>query len=322
MKPTILITRPIPSEVEAYLEAHCVCRRWNKEEPMPRQLLLNQLADVEGLLTAGGKIDLELLDHAPRLKVVSNISAGYNNMDLPAMKARKVMGTHTPEVLDETVADLVFGLILGAARRIPELDRHVKQGKWQKGEDAPFFGMDVHHATLGIIGMGRIGEAIARRAKLGFLMDVLYYNRTAKPEVEAALDVKYKPLNELLRSADFIVLMTPLTPETTHLIGQQEFQMMKPSAIFVNASRGKTVDEAALIQALRNKQIRAAGLDVFDREPIEPHNPLLQMENVITLPHIGSATAKTRFDMAYLAAANLVSALQGQTPPNLVSELK
>jgi gluconate 2-dehydrogenase len=322
MKPTILITRPIPSEVEAYLEAHCECRRWNKEEPMPRQLLLNQLADVEGLLTAGGKIDQELLDHAPHLKVVSNISVGYNNLDLSAMKARKVMGTNTPEVLDETVADLVFGLILAAARRIPELDRHVKQGKWQKGEDKPFFGMDVHHATLGIIGMGRIGEAIARRAKLGFLMDVLYYNRTPKPEVEEALDVKYKPLNELLGTADFIVLMTPLSPETTHLIGSQQFQLMKPSAIFVNASRGKTVDEAALIQALRTKQIRAAGLDVFDREPIEPHNPLLQMDNVIALPHIGSATAQTRFDMAKLAAVNLVSALKGQTPPNLINELK
>jgi gluconate 2-dehydrogenase len=319
MKPTVLIARPIPAEVEAYIASHCTIIKGITNEPMPRKEMLKQLATVEGLLTTGGKIDEELLSHAPHLKVVSNISVGYNNMDFEAMKAHGVIGTNTPEVLDETVADLVFALILGAARRTAELDQYVKQGKWQRGDDESLYGLDVHHATLGIIGLGRIGEAIARRAKLGFLMNVQYYNRNRKTEAEANLGVTYQPMNELLRTSDFILLMTPLTEETTHLIGREQFSIMKPTAIFINASRGKTVDETALIEALQNKQIYAAGLDVFDREPVEVDNPLLQMPNVLALPHIGSATAQTRFDMAYLAAKNLVSALQGQTPPNLIS---
>jgi gluconate 2-dehydrogenase len=319
MKPTVFITRPIPSEVEAYIAAHCNYTIWNHDAPLPRNTLLQQLARVNGLLTVGGKIDQELLNHAPLLKVVSNISVGYNNMDLIAMKAHGVIGTNTPEVLDESVADLVFGLMLAAARRIPELDQYVKQGKWQRGDDKQLFGLDVHHATMGIIGMGRIGEAIARRAKLGFLMNVNYYNRNRKPEAEARLGVQYQPMNELLRTSDFIILMTPLTAETTHLIGREQFLCMKPTAIFINTSRGKTVDEAALIEALHNHQIRAAGLDVFDREPVDALNPLLQMPNVISLPHIGSSTAQTRFDMANLAAHNLVIALNGQIPPNIVS---
>jgi gluconate 2-dehydrogenase len=319
MKPNVYISRPIPAEVEAYIAAHCNYQIWDKEEPMPRQELLKQLAHAQGLLTAGGKIDEELLSHAPHLKVVSNVSVGYNNMDLAAMKSHGVIGTNTPGVLDETVADLIFGLILGAARRIPELDVYVKQGKWQRGDDEVLFGLDVHHATMGIIGMGRIGEAVARRAKLGFQMNVQYFNRNRKPDVEADLGIVYESMTHLLRTSDFIILMVPLTEETTHLIGREQFLSMKPSAIFINASRGKTVDEAALIEALLQKQIHAAGLDVFDREPIDPLNPLLQMSNVIALPHIGSATAQTRFDMAMLAAKNLVSALTGQIPPNIVS---
>ncbi|MDB5054570.1 MAG: D-glycerate dehydrogenase [Bacilli bacterium] len=322
MKPNVLITRPIPLEVEAFIAEHCDYYKWDKEEPMPRDLMLSQLTTMDGILTAGGYIDQELLDHAPQLKAVSNLSVGYNNFDLAAMKRRGVLGTNTPDVLDETVADLVFGLILTAARRISELDLYVKQGKWQKSDNEQLFGTDVHHATLGIIGMGRIGEAVARRAKFGFQMDVLYYNRNRKPAAESQLGVSYSPLNELLCAADFILLMMPLTKETTHFIGRNEFAQMKPSAIFINASRGQTVDEAALVEALLNKQIHAAGLDVFDREPIHPENPLLQLPNVVALPHIGSATAKTRFDMAMLAAKNLIAALTGQIPPNLVDELK
>lgn len=319
MKPIVLLARPIPTEVEAYISTHCTILKSTKHESMSRSEMLLQLATAEGLLTTGGKIDEELLSRAPHLKVISNISVGYNNMDLDAMKAHGVIGTNTPEVLDETVADLVFGLILGTARRIAELDFYVKQGKWQSGDNESLFGLDVHHRTLGIIGLGRIGEAIARRAKLGFQMDVQYYNRNRKLDVEASLGVAYKPMNELLRTSDFILLMTPLTEDTFHLIGRDQFAIMKPTAIFINTSRGKTVDETALIEALQNKQIYAAGLDVFDREPIESDNPLLQMPNVLALPHIGSATAQTRFDMAMLAARNLVLAVQGQTPPNLIS---
>jgi glyoxylate/hydroxypyruvate/2-ketogluconate reductase len=322
MKPKVFLAKSVPREVEEYIAEHCDYRKWDSEKEIPRSQLLEELSDVDGLLIAGGKIDQELLDLAPKLKVVSNVSVGYNNFDLAAMKAREVMGTHTPTVLDDTVADLVFGLILATARRIPELDRYVKDGKWQKGSDEHLFGMDVHHAKLGIIGMGRIGETIARRAKYGFSMDVLYYNRTRKVAAEQSLGVKYCTLQELLQESDFVVLMTPLTAETTHLIGREELALMKKTAIFINTSRGQTVDEEALIEALENGGIYGAGLDVYGQEPVDLNNPLLKWPNVVTLPHIGSATAKTRFDMAMLAAENLVKAVSGELPPNLVEELK
>lgn len=226
-----------------------------------------------------------------------------------------MIGTNTPHVLDETVADLAFGLILASARRIAELDRFVKEGKWERENgDDPFMGVDVHHATLGIIGMGRIGEAIARRAKFGFNMDVLYYNRNQKPEVEKEVGVTYSHFEDLLKESDFVLLMTPLTPETRHLIGEKEFKLMKKTAIFINVSRGQTVDEQALITALRNKEIHGAALDVFDQEPVEKDNPLLQMPNVVTTPHIGSATQKTSDAMAMRAAQNMVAVLTGQKP--------
>lgn len=323
MKPKVFIARPIPKEVEAYIAEHCDYRKWDLESSIPRNELFAELSDVHGLLIAGGEIDQELLDFAPKLKVVSNLSVGYNNFDLAAMKNRGVMGTNTPTVLDDTVADLVFGLILASARRISELDRYVKDGKWQRGSNEHLlFGMDVHHAKLGIIGMGRIGETIARRGKYGFDMDVLYYNRTRKIAAEEKLGVRYCSLQALLQESDFVLLMTPLTAETALLMGPKEFAMMKETAYFINASRGQTVDEQALIEALDKGIIRGAGLDVFAQEPIDPNNPLLKMPNVVALPHIGSATAKTRFDMAMLAAQNLVKALSGEVPPNLVEELK
>ncbi|MNN06365.1 Glyoxylate/hydroxypyruvate reductase B [compost metagenome] len=198
----------------------------------------------------------------------------------------------------------------------------MKDGHWKRGDDVELFGLDVHHKTLGIIGMGEIGEAVARRGKWGFGMNVLYHNRHQKPEAEDVLGAEYRGLDDLLRESDFIVLMTPLTPETRQMIGQREFALMKPTAIFINASRGATVDEAALITALQNRSIYGAGLDVFEHEPIRPDNPLLNMPNVVTLPHIGSATEQTRHDMAMLAAQNLVSALYGRIPTNIVRELR
>lgn len=322
MKPYVYIATPIPAEAEAYLAEHCDYGKWEGDEPIPRGRLLEEVARADGLITVGGRIDGELLDHAPHLKVVSNVSVGYNNMDCPALKARGVMGTNTPYVLDETVADLAFALILSAARRVPELDRHVKDGKWEKGSDKAFFGVDVHHKTLGIIGMGRIGEAIARRGKYGFGMQVLYYNRTRKPEAEERLGAAYRSLEDLLRESDFVVLMIPLSEETVHFMGREQFALMKETAIFINTSRGKTVDEEALIAALREKRIWGAGLDVFAEEPVSPDNPLLFMPQVVTLPHIGSATNQTRCDMAMRAAQNLVAAIQGKEPPDLVPELR
>ncbi|GAA4878339.1 D-glycerate dehydrogenase [Paenibacillus vulneris] len=312
-RPKILITRKIPAECLAYLQEHCDCTLWDGQGSMPREQLLDKIKDYDGLLLSGTSVNAELLERAPRLKAVSSISVGYNHFNIEEMKARGVIGTHTPYVLDDTVADLVLALMLASARRIAELDAFVKQGKWRRGQvrEEDLFGMDVHHATLGIIGMGRIGEAIAKRAVHGFDMNLLYYNRSRKPEVEERFGAQYCSLEQLLKESDFVVLMTPLTPETVHFIRKEHFELMKPSAFFINASRGQTVDEEALIDALRNGIIRGAGLDVFAQEPTSPDNPLLQLDNVVTVPHIGSATAKTRNDMAMVASRNLVGALTG-----------
>jgi len=322
LKPKVYIARPVPAEVEAFISKYCQYEKWNGPEPITRSQLLKQISDAEGLLITGEKIDDEFLDHAPRLKAVSNISVGYNNFDLEAMKKRSIIGTNTPGVLDETVADLALALMLSAARRLPEMDKLVKDGKWGNKSDEPLFGVDVHGKTLGIIGMGRIGESIARRGKFGFNMEVLYHNRRRKSEVEETLSTTYSSLDYLLRESDFVLLMVPYTPETRHLMGREQFALMKKSAIFINTSRGQTVDEKALIEALRNKEILAAGLDVFEKEPVSHDNPLLAMPNVVTLPHIGSATHQTRFDMAMLAAKNLVAVVTGREISNVVPELK
>jgi gluconate 2-dehydrogenase len=320
LKPKVLIARPIPAEVEAYIRQHCDARI--AAAPLLRAELLEQLADVEGLLTSGHYIDDELLDRAPKLKVVCNSAVGYNNFDIDAMRRRNVMGTNTPYVLDDTVADLILGLMLAAARRIPELDQYVREGRWQKGSDEELFGVDVHHAKLGIIGLGRIGMAIAKRARLGFDMEIVYYNRRRHEEAERLYDAQWLPLDDLLQQSDFVVLMTPLTPSTVKLLGKREFGLMKPNAIFINGSRGQTIDEQALVEALQQGKIRAAGLDVFEREPVPADHPLLKLKQTVLLPHIGSATAKTRAAMAMAAAKNLVKAVTGEIPPNLVDELK
>ncbi|MCR2802823.1 2-hydroxyacid dehydrogenase [Paenibacillus soyae] len=322
VKPHVFVDRKLPEPVRAYLAEHCELDIWEEEDTVPRDELNRRLADAEGYMTSGRRIDDGLLESAPRLRAVSTVSVGYNHFDVDAMKRRGVVGTHTPEVLDETVADLVFALMLGTARRVAELDAYVRSGNWKRGDGEGLFGIDVHHATLGIIGMGRIGEAVARRAALGFGMKVQYYNRSCKAEAEQAYGAEYKAMDELLATSDFVVLMTPLTPATKGLIGAREFGLMKRSAIFVNASRGATVDEPALVNALRSGAIRAAGLDVFDKEPLPGDHPLASLPNTLLLPHIGSATAKTRDDMAMLAAKNLVAALRGEASPYLVPEFK
>ena len=318
MKPKVYIADRVPKFVETYISEHCEYEKWDSSEKIPREVLLEKVTDKHGLLNFGAKIDDELLQAAPHLKVVSNISVGYDNFDLEAMKRKNVIGTNTRYVLDDTVADLVFALMLSAGRRVCELDSYVKQGKWNDEIKKEHFGLDIHHSTIGIIGMGRIGETVAKRAKFGFDMNVLYYNRRRKAEAEQKFDATYCDLNTLLAQSDFIVLLTPLTEETYHLIGEKEFSLMKETAIFINASRGKTVDETALIEALQHKKIFTAGIDTFTQEPIEKDNPLLSLTNVVTLPHIGSATLKTRHEMAMTAAKNLVAGLEGNTPPNIV----
>ncbi len=322
MRKKVLVTEPIPETVKNYLKEHVELTTWDNPEQMPREQLLNTIGSFHGLITAKDSIDDELLQHAEQLEVVSNISVGYDNFDVNALKRSQVIATHTPYVLDETVADLIFGLILSSARRITELDQFTKQGKWEKAVDAPLFGHNVHHKKLGIIGMGRIGEKVARRAKLGFEMDVTYYNRSRKEKVEKELGLAYQDFDTLLKESDFILLMTPLTKETLHLIDVKAFEKMKDSCFFINASRGKVVDEAAMIKALQDKEIAGAGLDVFEQEPIDPDNPLLKMDNVVTLPHIGSATAETREEMKFFAAENMLQGLDGEQPEAVIKELQ
>lgn len=318
----VFIAKKIPREVEKYIGEFCDYEKWEKDIPIPKDELFKRIHDKHGIMLSGIKINEEFLNNAPNLKVVSNISVGYNNFDLNSMKARGVIGTNTAGTLDDTVADLIFGLILSSARRICELDKYVKDLKWKPSDEESLFGYDVHHSTIGIIGMGRIGEVVAKRAKLGFDMEVLYYNRRRKHEAEKNFGVEYCDFKSLLKRSDFVVLMTPLTKDTHHLIGYKEFDLMKGNAIFINASRGQTVNEEALIDALKNKKIYGAGLDVYEIEPINKDNPLLKMPNVVTLPHIGSATEKTRLKMAMAAAENLVKALYGEGTQSVVPELR
>ncbi len=320
-KPKVFIARKIPKHVEDYIAEFCDYEKWDKDEFIPRDMLLKRIQDKEGIMQARVIIDEELLEYAPKLRVVSNISVGYNNFNIDAMKARKIIGTNTPGVLDDSVADLVFSLTLCTARRIAELDKYVKEGRWTATDDLNLLGTDIHHSSIGIIGMGRIGEAVAKRAKLGFDMEVFYYNRNRKYKLEEELGVRYCDFESLIKTCDFIVLLVPSTKDTYHLIDYKEFSLMKRNAILINASRGQTVNEKALIKALQDKKIFGAGLDVYEQEPIKSNNPLLKMSNVITVPHIGTATVETRANMASVAAINLVKALYGEIPPNIVPEL-
>jgi len=288
---------------------------------LQNESFIQAIQDAEALIGTGLKMDAELLDQAPNVKVVATVSVGYNLFDIEELTKRNIMATHTPDVLTDAVADAIFGLLVATARRMPQLDKFVKDGKWT--EDTPYeatFGMDVHHKTIGIIGFGRIGQAIAQRAHHGFHMNVLYHSRTRKEDAEETYRASYCSLDDLLKKSDYVVLMTPLTKETEGLLGAREFSLMKKSAIFINGSRGQTIVEQDLIAALQNGDIAAAGLDVFEKEPVDPDNPLLQMDNVVTLPHIGSATYETEVAMSELARKNVVAALQGEKPPALINK--
>jgi gluconate 2-dehydrogenase len=289
-------------------------------DPENDETFLNTLQDAEGIIGFDFPATTTLLDQAPNLKIISNISVGYNNLDLAELTKRKIMATNTPGILDDTVADMAMGLMLSTARRMPELDQYVKKGQWTQSLPSEYYGTDVHHKTLGMIGMGRIGSAIAQRAHHGFEMDILYHSRTPKPEAEKKFHAVYKDLNSLLEQSDFVCLITPLTNETKGMIGRKQFQLMKESAIFINVSRGQTIVEQDLIDALENKEILAAGLDVFEEEPTDPNNELLKMPNVVTLPHIGSSTFETELKMSELAAKNLIAGLNGEQPVNLLNK--
>lgn len=278
------------------------------------------LAETHGIIGSGLAITPQLLDAAPNLKVIATISVGYDNIPVDELTKRGIMLCNTPDVLTETTADTGFALIMAAARRVVELAEWVKANKWQASIGPALFGSDVHGKTLGMVGFGRIGQAVARRGALGFGMQVLYSNASPKPDLESELGAQRRELNELLAEADFVCVTVPLTAETEHLIGAQEFALMKPSGIFINIARGKVVDESALIHALETSVIQAAGLDVFEQEPLRAASPLTQMPNVVALPHIGSATHETRDAMAQRAVDNIRLALQGERPISLVNE--
>ena len=281
--------------------------------------LRDALPHADALLGASVKLDATLLDLAPKLKAVSSVSVGVDNYDIEYLTRRGILLTNTPDVLTETTADTGFALIMATARRVAELATMVRTGQWQQNIGPQHFGCDVHGKTLGIVGMGRIGEALAQRGHFGFGMPVIYHSHSPKPAVEARFDARYRSLHDLLREADFVCLTVPLTAETEGLIGAEQLALMRPETIFINIARGKVVDEQALIAALQNGQIRAAGLDVFEQEPVSADSPLLKMDNVVATPHMGSATHETREAMARCAVDNLLAALAGERPKDLVN---
>ena len=281
--------------------------------------LRDALPNAHGLLGASLRLDAQLLDLAPKLEAVASVSVGVDNYDIDYLTQRGILLSNTPDVLTETTADTGFALILASARRVVELANLVRNGQWKKNVGPEHFGTDVHGKTLGIIGMGRIGEALAQRGHFGFGMPVIYHSNSPKPAVEARFNAQYRSLDELLQQADFVCLTLPLTAQTEGLIGAEQFALMRPESIFINISRGKVVDEGAMIEALQQRKIRAAGLDVFEREPLELTSPLRQLDNVVATPHIGSSTVETREAMARCAVDNLLAALAGERPANLVN---
>jgi gluconate 2-dehydrogenase len=319
MKPRILVTREVFDETLAFLAQHCDVESNQRDAPFTPDALAARLSDKNGLMCClTDRVDDALIGVAPQLKAVANIAVGYNNIDVAACSARRIMVTNTPGVLDDSTADLAWALMLATARRITEVESYIREGQWTGWRLKQWLGIDVHHATLGIVGMGRIGQVIAKRAA-GFDMRILYHNRKrAMADIERRLNAQYTPLKDLLTQSDFIVLQVPYSKETHHLIGAAELRLMKPTAILINSTRGGVVDDAALVEALKTGTIRGAGLDVFEDEP--RLNPgFLDLQNVVLAPHIGSSTEATRRAMAMTAAQNLVAALNGSTPPNLVN---
>lgn len=319
LKKNVVLYKELSPELMQRLQAQADVTLIKKLDAAGMDQLRAALPRAQGILGASLKLDAQLLDLAPNLEAVASVSVGVDNYDIDYMTERKIQLTNTPDVLTETTADTGFALVLASARRVVELANMVRNGQWVKNVGPEHFGTDVHGKTLGIIGMGRIGEALAQRGHFGFGMPVIYHSNSPKPAVEARFNAQYRSLDELLQEADFICLTLPLTAQTEGLIGAEQFALMRRESIFINISRGKVVDEAALINALQQGQIRAAGLDVFEREPLELTSPLLKLDNVVATPHIGSATFETREAMTRCAVENLLAALAGERPANLVN---
>lgn len=319
MKPQVLVTRKIYERPLQLLREKAEVTLNLEERAMTSGEIIAALPGKMGLLAMGGDpMTPTVLEAGKDLKIVANNAVGFNNIDLAAATRLKIAATNTPDVLTDTTADLAFSLILGVARRIAEADRFVRAGKWVGWTPGLMIGSDVHGKTLGIVGLGRIGSAVARRGQ-GFNMKIVYNDiRRLDPAIEQQHQLQFFPLRELLKTADFVTLHVPLAPDTKHLIGQKELQLMKKSAFLINASRGPVVDEKALVEALRSGSIAGAGLDVFEAEPkVTPE--LLKMENTLLVPHVGSATDETREKMALVAVNNLLAVIRGEVPPNILN---
>ncbi|NNV06588.1 D-glycerate dehydrogenase [Geobacillus sp. C56-T2] len=314
-KPCVFITRKLPEDVVAPLSAIAEVEMWPHEDvAVPSDVLVEKAKRAAALLPmVSDPIGEQVLSAGAELKVVANMGVGYDNIDVPAATRRGIVVCNTPNVLTDTTADLTFALLLATARRLVEAAEFLKEGKWKSWSPFLLAGADVHHKTIGIVGMGNIGQAVAKRAK-GFDMNVLYYNRSRRPEAEVELGAIYRPFFDLLAESDFVVCLTPLTPETRRLFNREAFRRMKRSAVFINAARGAVVDEQALYEALVHGEIAAAGLDVFEKEPVDPAHPLVSLPNVVALPHIGSATYETRRAMMALARDNIIAVLEGRPP--------
>ena len=315
----VFVTRDLPGDGLPRLRDEANVNLWGEDLPPSREALLEGVREADGLICLlTDNIDAGLFDHAERLKVVSTMAVGYDHIDVDAATSHNVLVTNTPGVLTETTADLAFALLLAAARRLPESERAIREGRWTTWSPAFLLGRDIHAATLGIVGLGEIGQAVARRAH-GFGMRILHASLTPKPEVEQELGCSPVTFDELLAQSDFVTVHVPLTPQTRHMFNAQAFDRMKETAIFVNTSRGAVVVEADLQRALESKSIAAAAIDVAETEPVAARDPLLRLPNLLITPHIGSASVATRARMADMAIDNLLTALDGKRPANCVN---
>lgn len=318
--PQVFVTRHIAEEALAMLKKEAKVLVWEEDSPIPRQVLLKRVKGVDGLLCLlTERIDKDLLDVTPGLRAISNMAVGYDNVEVAEVTKRGIPVGYTPDVLTQTCADFAFALLLAAARRIAEADRFVREGRWKSWSPTMLLGQDIHEATLGIVGLGRIGLEVAKRAR-GFDMRVAYFSRTRRWYEEERYSLEFIPeLHILLANADFVSLHVPLTSETRHLIGEKELASMRPTAILINTTRGPVVDQKALYHALRNKTIAGAAIDVAEVEPIPPDDPLLRLDNLLITPHIASASGATRRKMAVMAAGNLLAGLKGKPMPHCVN---
>jgi glyoxylate reductase len=319
-KPKIFVTRELPERGLKIVREHFDTEVWPEYAPPPKKVIIEKARNVDALASLlSDKIDAEVFDAAPKLKIVTQLAVGFDNIDIPEATKRGIYVTNTPEVLTDTTADFAWTLLMAVARRVVEADKYVRTGQWKVGwHPAMLAGRDVYGATIGVVGAGRIGYAVAKRAK-GFDMKILFYDVIPRPEMEKDLGAKKVDLDTLLKESDFVSIHVPLMKETHHLINAEKLKLMKKTAYLINNSRGPVIDEKALYEALKNGQIAGAGLDVFEQEPAPVDNPLLKFDNVVVAPHISSASLETRSQMAEMVAENLVAFFEGRKPPNLVN---